>query len=164
MSNVSEYIIRSIIAVLLFFIIFELILIFADYLSFTLVKNTLGKRVKNQIRVSSFWKIFGFANLSSFIGLISLFTIFGVKTEDFSFWTLLLVFIRLIFGPNSYPDVLLYISVAIFVSVLVNMMFNFFFVFRKVSFSKARRFLSSLIISILTAPYFFFVSFEGFVG
>lgn len=163
-SYYSEFFCRMIILILIFFIILELALLVTDILSLIVVKNTFGKRVRYEITLEHFKKIFGFTTISYLIGILSMFTIFIIMNGDFSIFTFLLVIYRLVFESISKPAAFFCFSIAILVSFLLNIVFNYFIVLKNISFSKIKRLLSSLIISIFTAPFLFYLSFEGILN
>ncbi len=159
MSNTGAYIEHIILCFLQFFILLECIAIIADILSLLLIKNTIGQSLKYQIKMSTFWKIFGFTNLSFFIGLISIYFLDSTYVNSPSILAVTTIFLRLIFLSND-SRVMSEIFRTIIIIISANMLLNFFFVFNKNCFSKPKRFLSSLIVSVLTAPYFFYYTFD----
>lgn len=163
-SYYSEFFCRMIIAILIFFIILELALLVTDILSLIVVKNTFGKNIRNEITSEHLKKIFGVTTISYIIGILSIFIIFTIKNGDFSIFTFLLVIYRLVFESISRPDAFFCFSIAILVSFLLNIVFNYCIVLKNISFSKIKRLLSSLIISIFTAPFLFYISLEGILN
>ncbi len=138
---------------LLLFILLEIYLVVTDLLSLVLVRNTIGKRVKSNIRISDYWKIFGFTNLTYFLFVLILWIMVVFYIEvDYIYFSLPMLISVILFGAGGQDFVPDY-SIAILICILINIVFNFFVVLRKESFSKGKRFLSSVIVSLLTAPY-----------
>ena len=156
MTDVNGFIKDVLNSTLLLFILLEISLVVTDVLSLVLVRNTIGRCVKKQIRISDFWKIFGFTHFTYllFVLIIWLMVILYIEVDYFYFSLPLLVGV-ILFGAGGESFVADY-SIAIFICVLLNIVFNFFVVFRKEAFSKFKRLISSVIVSVLTAPYLFY--------
>lgn len=160
MTNIGEYIYRIVTSTILFFLFLELIAIVGDCLSLLTVRYTVGRRIKKHIRISTFWKIFGFTNITYFLGISSICIMKSIAL-DFDPLVIPTVLLRLVFGPNDKYGYMYYIFFSILISFLANVLFNFFFVFKIKNFSKIKRLVSTLIVSTMTAPYFFYFTFEA---
>ena len=148
-------IIALIIAVVLYFAIVDIIAFFADKISLKVIKKTIGKDVESQINKKHYKSIFVFTKISHFIGIFSMFIMFAVASDDFSIATFLLVIYRIVTEPITNPQATPFFIATIGIAIVANLIFNFFIVFRTVTFSNTKRIISALIVSILTAPYLY---------
>lgn len=157
MTDVNGFIKDVLNSTLLLFILLEISLVVTDVLSLVLVRNTIGRCVKKQIRISDFWKIFGFTHFTYVIVILILSYIetATIGGGDYYPLTIPLITVVLAIGTPA-KDSISELTTAIFISMFPNIVFNFFVVFRKDSFSKIRRLICSVIVSVLTAPYLFY--------
>lgn len=157
MSDVKGFVSSVLNSLFLCFFLIEVILIVTDLLSLVLIRNTIGKRVKKQIKIRDFWKIFGFTNFTYIIVILILSYIETATTGGGDYYPLTIPLITVVLAIGTpAKDFISELTTVIFISMLPNIVFNFFVVFRKDSFSKIRRLICSVIVSILTAPYLFY--------
>ena len=156
-----------IVELLLYFVILNVLLLITSYLSLKIVKNTIGKNIKEQFNKKLFKKVFWFTALSYVIGIIPL-AFFGC--HDFSSYLnndSILIFIVLfpiyciVAEPHYYDHAIQYLTIAVLSAFLASIIFNYHVVFKKLDLKKSKRFCAALIVSAMIAPYFYFVSFWG---
>lgn len=155
MNSYLGYFALSILVFLLYFVVLFGIVFFTASLSLNVIKNTIGKNIKNQITKRLRKKIFTFTIISYLLGILGLFIMFTIANGDFTFWNFLLAIYRLISESVFNPQATFFFIITFLIVILSNTVFNYFIVFRKVAFSRIRRFASAIIVSILTAPYLF---------
>lgn len=156
----------SIIAPLLYFVILNVLLLITGYFSLKIVKNTIGKNIKEQFNKKLFHKVFWFSTLSYVIGIIPL--VF-LSCHDFASYLSndsILIFIVLfpiyciIYEPYYLINALPYLAITVLSAFIASVILNYFVVFKKLDLKKTKRFCAALIVSAMTSPYFYFVSFE----
>lgn len=152
-----------ILVILLFYSILGIVALIFDGVSLCIVKNTLGRDLKNQITKKHFGLIFAFTIISYCLSIFGMFIMFSVGNGDFSILTFLLVIYRIVTEPVTNPQATPFFMTAIGIAIVANLIFNYFIVFGKVPFSRIKRLFSALIVSILTAPYLFCFSFTELI-
>ncbi len=162
-----------IIAPLLYFVILNVLLLITGYFSLKIAKNTIGKNIKDQFNKKLYQKVFWFTTLSYIISITvlvfityfdgdnlfdSLFDIFAL------YFITILLFPSIISGPTYSDQTIPCLAIAVLSAFLSSVIFNYFVVFKKLDLKKAKRFYAALIVSAMTAPYFYFVPFGGLFG
>lgn len=160
---------------LLYYIILYALLVVTSYLSVKTVRVTVGKSINYQFNSTLVHKVFWFAVLSyviSFI-LLSSYSYFDFINYygsshffDASLFFLLSLFFNMVEQPYtggaSYTEqIWLYLAILVFVTFIVSVIINYFIVLKDLVLKKSNRLYASLIISAMTAPYFYFVPFGG---
>ncbi len=155
----------------LYYVILYVLLLITSYSSLKIVKCTIGKNVKEQFNKKQFQKMFWFTILSYLIGVIPLLLWELCDIKSYSNGIELIIasifFLMLsIFAAPNNPfvfsgEAILYLSITVIITFLVSLVINYFTVFKELDLKKSKRFLVSLIVSAMTAPYFYFVSFYG---
>lgn len=158
-----------IIVPLLYFVILNVLLLITDYFSLKIVKNTIGKNIKEQFNKKLFRKVFWYTVVYYVIGIISLaFLLY----HDFAFYLgndsiLIIIVLFPIYCIVAEPYLLInsmtYLAITVLTAFLVSIIFNYFVVFKKIDLTKPKRFFSALIVSAMTAPYFYFIPFGGLI-
>lgn len=166
-----------IIMILLYFVILNGLLLLTSYFSIRVVKNTIGKSIKDQFNDKLFHKVFWLASFSYVLVFILFFSFsyfdfisdYGASHFfDASLFFLLCLISCIVEQPYckavGYADqIWLYLSILVLLTFIVSMIFNYFILFKNFDFKKSKRFCAALTVSAMTAPYFYFVPFGGLI-
>lgn len=156
---------------LLYFVILNLLLLITEYFSLKIVKNTIGKNVKERFNKKLFYKVFWLTTLSYIISItvLVLITYFdGDNLFDGLFDIFALYFITILLFPSiisgsTYSNQTMpCLAIAVLSAFLASLILNYHVVFKNFDLKKSKRFCASLIVSAMTAPYFYFLPFGGF--
>ena len=149
-----------IILIMAYYVVLELILIITDSFSLSLVKKYVLKKDSGLINKGHFKKIFAFSTISYLISIFLVYICFCVINGEFNLLTFILVIYRLVTTSVLEPQLTAIYTVSVLGGFCVNLLFNFFFVFKNLYATRGKRLISALTVSLITAPYFLFVSFE----
>ncbi len=164
---------------LIYFVILNLLLMMTGYLSLKIIKITIGRNIKDQFNRKFFKKVICVTALSYLISIMVLVFFACFTSDDVHFgpnidsW--IFIFLALIFGIVNGPyitesDVPIFydfdyimpvLIILLLLTFIVSVIFNYFIIFKKFDLTKSKRFCASLIVSAMTAPYFYFVPFGG---
>ena len=158
---------------LLYFVILNALLLITCYFSLKIVKNTIGKNIKYQFNGTLVHKVFWFAVLSYVLVFILVFffsyfdaiSYYGAShLFDASLFFLFCLISCIAQQPyneaTGYTDqIWLYLSILVLSTFIVSVIFNYFIVSKDLVLKKSKRFCAALIVSAMTAPYFYFVPF-----
>lgn len=162
--------------VLLYFVILNALLLVTDYFSLKIVKNTIGKNIKEQFNKKLFCKVFWLSVLSYVIGimLIALWGchdlepyVDGIVLFIASFFATIYVVVT---APNteysvySCPEQIMYIFIFVLLTFIASLILNYNVIFKKLDLKKSKCLCASLIVSAMTAPYFYLVPFGNLFG
>lgn len=168
---------ENVLSFVLYYVVLNALLLATCFISFKIVKCTIGKDIKDQFK-KQFHRVFWFSVLSYVIGTIPLYFcgIFDLQSLtrgiEILIVPILYVMALIYIGPNTIqassnaPNfnsgfVMLFLSIMAIITFFVSLAINYFRVFRELDLKKSKRFLASLIVSAMTAPYFYLVSFYG---
>lgn len=158
-----------IIVPLLYFVILNMLLVITAYFSLKIVKNTIGKNIKEQFNKKLFRKVFWYTVVYYVTGIISLafllYNDFAFYLGNVSVLIIIVLFpIYCIVGePYLLTNSMTNLAITVLSTFFVSIIFNYFVVFKKIDLTKPKRFYAALIVSAMTAPYFYFVPFGGLI-
>lgn len=146
------------------FIVLGLILMITALVAVIFLKHTVLRNDKTATTEKYYFKIIGLSSITNLVILIGAFfySFIGIYTDSgYGDPSLTLWNLKDYYGEYSVIDESILFVIIVLITISLNLIFNYFIVFRKLNFSKAKRFLSALTVSVLTAPYLFFVDFGG---
>ncbi len=149
-----------IIVILLYYTTLQCILLITDLLSCGIIKKFILPKNSKMINEKHFIKILVFSTISYFISIVSIYICFSLLNEEVDLLTFFLVIYRVVTESITEPQLTVIFIISVLAGFCVNLIFNFFIVFRDLKSMKAKRLISTLIVSFMTAPYFIFASFE----
>ena len=130
-----------------------------QFVALRIVKKIAGETLKTQIGMELYLKSLVIAILSYVISVYTTVIICAFEASMFSIEYIICApffFARISLTESGY---MLYFSFSVILSAVIIFIGNYLFALRKIDFSKKKRLISALIITFMTAPYWFYVSF-----
>lgn len=150
----------------LFFL--NIVLFLTSFIVLILLRYTVFSNNKDLVNKKLYFKIIRFTNITYLIILLSSFVygvaggIYTVRGYDRVYDPFTTIWnIKDYYEQYSVVDQGVLFVIIILSAIALNLIFNYFKVFRDLNFSKVNRFILSLIVSVVTAPYLFFIDFMG---
>ncbi len=171
----TDYILFYIVIIFMYIFIYAFHLFFLNIVLFLtslivliLLKYTVLSNNKDLINKKLYFKIIRYTNITYLIILFFSFVygaaggIYKVRGYDRVYDPLTTIWnIKDYYEQYSIVDQGVLFVIIILFAIALNLIFNYFKVFRNLNFSKVNRFILSLIVSVVTAPYLFFIDFMG---
>ncbi len=170
-----DYILFNITIILIYIFIYafhlfflNIVLFLTSLIALILLKYTVLSNNKDLINKKLYFKIIRYTNITYLIILFFSFVygaaggIYKVRGYDRVYDPLTTIWnIKDYYEQYSIVDQGVLFVIIILFAIALNLIFNYFKVFRNLNFSKVNRFILSLIVSVVTAPYLFFIDFMG---
>lgn len=162
-----KYIAREILSVLIGLNVFYLFVIgfmfLSDYVSLTIIRKKSAGSIIEKTNQKLYYKMLRYYILSLVCSLFLASVYFEFRGIICHTGNIFTSFIYSIFALAAYPDSycensILLPLVVVIIYIIINTIFSFTVVFRKLKFNKVKLILFSIVSSLLSAPYIAFVS------
>ena len=160
--NITQYVIAAILAAFVCIIFSVLGKLFLNHVALKSV-SAIFKKSDDMIFEKTFKRAYKYGLLADLIGYLSAVVIFFIISEiETGFIDIGIGFLILLFSFFECPiekdrRSWIFVMSAVVISMLVTFIFNYFIILKATNLTKKQRLISSIIIALITAPYYFLI-------
>jgi len=160
--DITQYVIAAILAAVICILFSVLGKLLLNYVSLKTV-SAIFKKSDDMIFNKTVKRAYKFGLLADLIGYLSAVIIFFIISEiETGFIDIGIGFLIVLFAFFESPvekDLRswIFVIIAVVISMIVTFIFNYFIILKATNLTKKQRLISSIIIALITAPYYFLI-------